>query len=386
MPAFYVPVQFPPKRTGDPKQEVVLGSTGQVYGAWRFGNAIYAYGIESTAESRGHVYRSLDDGQTFETMDAATSRNWGWPYFDPANHRIVVAVLQTDATTAFADFDLLTNTWGAVYGAGGPDTRARGSGALLVKSSGDRCIVYEANLGSDSRIYLSVWNGSWSVPQLISTNFATGVVVGFRGAQLEPASQNIHVIYGNSPVLYYRVRLADGSLSAITDLTGIVSGVSFGCPLVFFKSKVYIANMTYNKNYYVAAGTPAAVPSSFTQVFVAAAERTNLDAFAFVSADGNRLIYLYTDKNGDGGHVTTDYSWRIYKTESTDGSTWSTPVKFFDFWPSWYNVACLSATDIGTGGADGIGAVAQWTTSSNCMFFMLKLDGAAPSAIPNHAY
>lgn len=401
----YANVQFP--TPVDPNEDilpVVEMGTGDV-GPWKVGNALYAWGIQWYPNFYGHVFRSLDNGASWECVDQEET-NWsGVVCFDRPGNRIIG--MQCPFTTGesgknsfLRDFDLATHTWGAPYGhVLLPDNvRTNNDEALLtVKSNGDLALLYETRPGNIPRVnYRRYSSGVWSANDVVTPGSPTGSY-NLASAYMDPVSQNIHFLYQFQPTstfdyyYYHRIVRDNGSLTVpiLLDKQGGNGGVvtpAYNRAIVFFKGKVYIFFVHGSfREYVVKVGTPAAEPVGFTEVIVANANYYSGYMTAFLSADGSRMIALWTDGSGIEG-FDYGYSVQIWRTESTDGIKWSDPVLFFDYWGFDISPAFLSAYDIGEGGVDGIGCIVGWWSSQT--EYLWKCGGGSSSSaeISNHAY
>jgi len=342
-------------------------------------------------------------------MDEANSVPWGFVCFDAVNQRITVAYEAGDVAgfpLSLKDFACSTNTWGASYARTGPAIFF-GGGDLLIKANGDKVVLFESLLASttDTRIKYTIWNGSaWSAPQVITDHTPDPEDINFRGAAIEPASQNIHCVYsyvevsGNT-LYYHRVLQTSGALGPVTLLdTQVFNGpqrvdLGHGRPISFFQNKVYIFAVR-GELCNAKVGTPAALPTAFSEVAIAnhsasstdSANNSTVDITGLVSEDGSQLTALHTSEDGELGHDAFTYSMRIYRSVTSDGTTWSESL-FFDFWPSWDAVRGISPANLGTGGVDGIGAFANFPRSA-VMFYMraCECDGGAVIAADNYGY
>jgi hypothetical protein len=401
MPDFYFQVELPEvDSTSNPGFS--MSPHGNHYGPWKVGAALYAF-LWANAASAANVWRSMDDGQSWQQMDPANTLlgayNRPRAAFDPASGIITVAyVLGTSSTAVLRlrDFDTATNLWGAEYAASGPPARMSTAG-LVNKANGDRVLFFAGLLGtSDQRTMYSRWNGStWSAPVLVADNVTSGGSNEFRGAAIETASQNIHVLYSHSdtafnpPIgFYHRVLQADLTLGAITTLDTMVDrrvDLALGLPLTFFGGSVYVW-MLRGTSYNAKVGSPASLPTSFTEVFIADAPSPDFapdgsgndqDLIGLVSASGTQLTVLFIWVIGPWGDDYA-YSKELYRTNSTNGTTWSTPTLFFDYWPSWQMQDFFSVTDLGaSGGVDDIGIFGE-IDSTAIAYYMLKNPGGAP--------
>ena len=365
------------------------------YGPWKVGAILYAF-LWGNAASPANVFRSIDDGLSWQQMDAANTilgdYNRPRAAFDASTGIITVAyVLGTGSTAVLRlkDFDTSTDLWSAEYAATGPACNMQDAG-LVIKATGEKVFFFHGLQGtSDGRTMWTQWNGTaWSTPVLFADNVASGGGNAFRGAAIEPESQNIHVVYQHSatsfgnPTFYHRVLKSDLTLGAVTTLDTMVDArvdLSTGLPLTFFDGKVYVW-MLRGTSYNAKVGSPASLPSSFTEVAIADAPTPNWapddsgnhqDLIGLVSADGSQLIVLFIWEIGPIGDDDSLDTVQMHRTNSTNGTTWSTPALWFDFWPTVLGQSTFSAVDLGTGGVDGIGAFGEISVSA-VAYYMFK--------------
>lgn len=367
------------------------------YGPWKVGAILYAF-LWGNGASPANVFGSIDGGLSWQQMDPANTilgdYNRPRAAFDPSTGIITVAyVLQgspvSTSVLRLKDFDTATDLWGAEYAATGPACNMADAG-LVIKATGEKVFFFHGLLGtSDGRTMWSQWNGTaWSTPILVADNVGSGGGNRFRGAAIEPASQNIHVVYQHSdtafsPATYYhRVLKADLTLGAVSTLDTEVDArvdVSQGLPLTFFAGNVYVW-MLRGTSYNAKVGSPASLPSSFSELFIADAPTENWapddssnhqDLIGLVSADGSQLIVLFIWEIGPRGDDDSLATVRMYRTNSTSGTTWSTPTLWFDFWPEINELSTFSVTDLGAGGVDGIGGFGVIDISA-VAFYMVR--------------
>ena len=419
--ACYQQVFLPPVKEMDPVESATWVGEGKirqsehlVNGPWRVAaDALYMTGYSDTYMDWMHVFRSKDNGRSWEVQDAANAGPFfGVPAWNPATKKITLLFYaKVNPTTpgeqslAMKDFDTATNTWGPVYATvGGPKDPT--IYALVIKPNGQKVAFFSdswdmAYYPTTYQWYFSVWTlaGGWTTPVRYTDNNTDtdNDEILFGGATLDEATGNIHLTWqysaawGGAKSFYHRVlnddlTLGTASLIVQNTLSGPreESDFSVGPPTVIFKDKVYVMFKMGWKDkyttptsgyYYMMVGDPKDAPATWTKRKVATLRVTDvpgnmpdeMDMTAVVK--GDKLIFLYNDLTGPSG-VSGDYSgkyggvMRVYRIETSDGVAWSMPKLFFDMWGSSEGLYFSGATDIGTGMADGIGVFGHFVNGN----------------------
>lgn len=408
MPACYSQ-RYPATPPGPDAAHPVYPFAGQGhYGPWKHGGNLYAYLGNADNEGTGQMYKSTDEGWTWAIQDYKPALWNGLIAYDPPHNRVVLLHRFADAEESrleLVDFNLDTDTWSEPYAFVDWSTDsgfAITTGTLCIRANGDIVpVAEEAN--SPWHIRYAIWDGSgWTFPPTdISDNIPTSTGrAWFRDARCDPDSDNIHVVYERSTTIpstswtgYHRVLKGDGTLSTpvvITSHTGTYAEqIGTGVAITFQGGQVHL---WVRKNFLVKVlnGT-LPVPASFTEITVADASGSfgwlteYTDVSGFASADGTKLTALWTRGGPNPGYHYDRGATQVWKSESADdGATWSTPVLFFDRWPSDMRLSEWSVTDIGTGGVEGVGAFCTTETNGVAEFLFQCPEGAP--ALSNYAF
>lgn len=403
-------------------------------GPWRIGSDLYTSAhCDWQPDLWAHVFRSTDNGRTWKVQDAANA-------YDPTGlvcydeERGVLTSAYDEWVTppyglALKDFDPKTNTWQPRYALAGDDVRWFWISSLIIKPNGEKVVFLQARTSSvaagfiEYQLYYTVWteeSDAWTTPLLYTDDTKPPENwVYFRGATLDPATGNIHIIWeyqtsGSNPDIefYHRVLLDDLTLGPATYLdkdtwpsTNNYRTLVFGPPTVIFSDKVFVL---FNKGmpsgpvtgyYYAWVGSPAALPDTWEEVRLVDLAYTEYpgtdydDMIIGGVVRGGKLIMIYHDRTGPSGEYEDEFPAvpQMWKIESADGVLWSQPELFFDFWPLDSALYNLNLADIGTGMVDGIGVFANLMSSDVvCGLYKCSAsgdgDGSGAGSTANHAY
>lgn len=155
-----------------------------------FNGVLYFVGTSNTpAPFTLNISKSMDAGKTWQLVGQTQTTNFNAaPFFD-GDHSIIIAVStsarEVSGTINLQNFDLDTETWGAVYGvAGAPTTFSiysaglRPDGSIIVLHSGPRA----GAVGTGSGLFAAIFAaGAWS------TNFDAGT-----GITTLPSYDSVH--------------------------------------------------------------------------------------------------------------------------------------------------------------------------------------------------
>ena len=178
-----------------------------VGGPWQYGGALYIAVTDYTYSAFTAVYKSTDNGNTWSELDQAGRPTvYGIAQFD-GGHTIVTAFPSAgngvDGPMHLINFDLSTETWGAVYGTSGSPT---GLQAAYVGFRPDGSIVllyghFADIFNQDAAFFATYKAGAWSAALEIDVNYANRIALG--GGSLTTAAIG-----------------ADGTVYAFMALTG----------------------------------------------------------------------------------------------------------------------------------------------------------------------
>jgi hypothetical protein len=247
---------IPPYR---PPAYIVGGAVG-ISSIVSHGGSLYIAATVSTGVSSVcNIYRSNNQGATWAVVDGAHS---------PSVQSTAVCLGLTSLTLAytpynttgpiqFQDFDLVTQTWGAIYGATGPNEAPE---VLLTRSTGDKVLIVNTT-PSQAYVYAG---GVWGAPIDLTTLFPAGWSTYAYVAACIDATDTIHMFgYTGTPNSFYQQLLPSDALGGFQDLTTVAllsAGGSFGSPVIVGTSIAMGAMDVLGTYAAVLTGTPLAVP------------------------------------------------------------------------------------------------------------------------------
>jgi hypothetical protein len=224
-----------------------------------------------------NVFKSTDQGQTWTILDYAHSpndRTDGTPcagvWFDGA-HTLTIADTAgspiTPATSAIVlyDFNLLTGTWGAAYGAG---STAVYSISQFFKRSDGSVVVIALDSATGSSIMANVLaSGVWSQVSLTTGLPGGWVANGSSSAVIDPATDTIHMfgfalVGGVTHKSYYQQFTLANAVAGFQDLTAVFfpQPAAMGSPLILSGNLLWGVVDTTKTFATILLGTPLSAP------------------------------------------------------------------------------------------------------------------------------
>ena len=240
---------------------LIANSTAGDTPIFSYGGSLY---IVATLQTTGiaNVYRSNNQGATWVVVDGAHSPSVqnGVVSIGTASLTFLYAPYGTNGPLQFQDFNLATQTWGAVYGATGPNATA--SPILLIRSNGDKVAIVNST-PTQAYVYAG---GVWSAPIDLTTLFPVGwPTYAYLSACID-TTDTIHILgYVHQQVppygqfTFYEQLLPSNALSGFQDLSAIAYQ-TFGSPVIcgnYVAIGAIDAAQTYGA---VLTGTPLAAP------------------------------------------------------------------------------------------------------------------------------
>lgn len=207
----------------------------------------------------------------------------------------------TSGPVKFQDFDLVTETWGAVYGTVGAPT-ARQVNQIFVRSDASRVLLFRPNAltGLDAAVYAA---GAWSAPYAVDTNVAAASN-GAAAAVLDIATDIIHVfLHTTGNTTTYQQILANDTLGVFTNFAAGDATFAYqqmANPVIVGNFIVFGMADPTGVSPVVIVGTPVAAP-----VFTVSAAidipyaQTPADA-PYLAFDGTTIYAIIANDTGFG--------------------------------------------------------------------------------------
>lgn len=242
--SFLGPYLQSPAQTRVQMENYPVGGAGQGAAIISYGGALYQVLQKTSIGSGGlgdvGMFKSTDNGATWTELDAGNgpsnaSTPTGGAYFDGVNTFTIASTNGSRITPVahpilLQDFDLVSGTWGAVYGAG--SANVYGVNQAYKRSDGSLLVIAADNIGASASLTAFVWDGvSWS-----SFGLTSGLPVGWKtdsssSTVYESATGTIHMFGiavdgALAKHQYYQQILLTNSVAGFQDLTGVYSAAS----------------------------------------------------------------------------------------------------------------------------------------------------------------
>jgi hypothetical protein len=329
-----------------PLHTSAVGGSAQAYGPFAYGGNLYsvlqAFGTAwSPAATQLWVFKSTDAGATWAAVDGANgpTLNAGTTYPNASAHydgADTVTVCFNDAATApgtsqplkLQDFDLASETWGAVYGtSGAPSCLAINQ--LFKRSDGSWIILHNRTFvpgflpilrGLAASIYNS-GAGTWGSDFDVDTNIPSGYTQNASSSAVyDPVTDVIHVFIPTrtaanlNGVSYQQINL-DNSLGASFDFSNEFGYLGTGStpttmadPIIVGANIVLGVLDTTATVPTVLVGTPLANPS--WSVLAAPGIDPNFPGgntynslVPYLATDGATIYAIYVYEDFDAGYA-----------------------------------------------------------------------------------
>ena len=252
--AFSLPSLMSVSHTAVQMEGHFVGGQGQGANVFSFGGALYQV-LQFVGPpfpvgfGAINVYKSINNGLTWTILDGANgpTKDALFPepqagcYFDGVSTITIASTLGsvTDATSApivLQDFNLVTGTWGAHYGAGSGNVYAMNQ--VFKRSDGSVLVITIDSLPAGPMTAHVLAGGVWSSFSL-STLFPGGWVANNMSSPVyDPLTGTIHMfgiafVGGVTKKQYYQQILLSNSVSGFQDLTGMYdAATAMGDPLL----------------------------------------------------------------------------------------------------------------------------------------------------------
>lgn len=230
-----------------------VGGAGQGSAVIKYGGNLYQV-LQFTGvpfpggEGSVNVFRSTDGGLHWNILDGANSPvhsahgdATGGVYYDGANTITIASTVGSVISTAVGpillqDFDLVSGTWGAVYGAGSGNVYQTNQ---IYKRSDGSILVIAVDAISPERLEAYVFSGgAWSHFSLASLLPGGWVSNGLSSTVYDSITGTIHMfgiafVGGVTKKQYYQQILLGNTVAGFQDLTGVyLAAAAMGNPII----------------------------------------------------------------------------------------------------------------------------------------------------------
>ncbi len=274
---------------------------------FKVGENLYAFLISQVTSNFG-IFKSTDGGAAWVEKDAA-----GSPDSNASSAVLNGTTICVNAGGTLVEFDTGTDTYGTPGDSGGL------SGPIYAQADGTY-VALDAATGTHIRYSTYKFtDGFWVGPtNLLAGNLPLASVIG-------DSTDAGHVSYYDGTDLKY-FRLSSGFIVGSQATLGAISGSQLRTSSVIWGGRVAIgwADGSHIK---VSIGAPLSAPAfSTSTVYTRLSSDEDVSyPTLLVDNDGNlRCFFVVTNYNTD------PFIDELRVSTSTDGSTWSTPVVFYD--------------------------------------------------------